>query len=92
MCRGRRRCGTNAKANRRGSPQGVQAMSATERWNREVETECKAGFALDAAKSRVDRRIPGLRQAYLAEFHRAGNPLVSARYAQEAADCGYRAQ
>jgi hypothetical protein len=66
-------------------------MSATARWEKLVGELVAKGFLIHQAKSMVNRDNPGLRQAYLSEFHRAGDPLVSARWAQEAADCGYRA-
>jgi hypothetical protein len=66
-------------------------MSATQKWEAAVDAKVKAGWDVGTAKSQVNRENPGLREAYLSEFHRAGDPLVSAQYAQEAADCGYRA-
>jgi len=65
-------------------------LDATERYERAVNAEIKAGKPRDAAKSAVDKTHPGLRQMMLFEFHREhGNPRVAADWKRQAVEAGY---
>ncbi len=68
-------------------------MSATENWRKAIQIEVDAGAdPLLVAPCQANRNNPGLREAFVAEFFRErGNASAASRWAQEAADCGYRA-